>query len=144
MIKKKNETFEWKNTFSVVKSEKKKENMITGRKNSTVMVLLFAANGAYSHFLSRVSSLAFKRNCITRNWCAPRGPNRLTKSRESFWLDPEIKGGKMAAARNCLWRGTEGTTMPAQILRASCIFSNCKQLTSKPDTIDDGLIVFNL
>ena len=54
------------------------------RKNGTVMALLFAANGAYSHFLSRVSSLAFKRNCITRNWCAPRGPNRLTKSRESF------------------------------------------------------------
>lgn len=38
----------------------------------TIMALLFAANGAYSHFLSRVSSLAFKRNCITRNYCALR------------------------------------------------------------------------
>lgn len=39
---------------------------------ATIMALLFAANGAYSHFLLRVSSLAFKRNCITRNYCVPR------------------------------------------------------------------------
>lgn len=42
----------------------------TGGWGVTIMALLFAANGAYSHFLSRVSSLAFKRNCITRNYRA--------------------------------------------------------------------------
>lgn len=77
------EIFGWRVEMDFRKEED--ERLIRGGgKNGIVMALLFAANGAYSHFLSRVSSLAFKRNCITRNWCTPRGPNRLTKSRESF------------------------------------------------------------
>lgn len=56
------------------KKERRKKRFLrwegTGRRGATIMALLFAANGAYSHFLSRVSSLAFKRNCITRNYRA--------------------------------------------------------------------------
>lgn len=78
------EIFGWRVEMDFRKEEDERLIRGGGGKNGIVMALLFAANGAYSHFLSRVSSLAFKRNCITRNWCTPRGPNRLTKSRESF------------------------------------------------------------
>lgn len=47
---------------------------------------------------------------------------------------------KLPLARN--QRGHDNAS--SQILRPSCIFSNCDQLTSKPDTIDEDLVLYNL
>lgn len=47
----------------------------------------------------------------------------IEKLRVVKWRSPETASGK-----------DPGTTMPAQMLRASCIFSNCNQLTSERAT----------